>query len=360
MPNTSHQGASAQRRRRLPFNRFLLVGLVALVGVSTTSCQRGQAWVARVNGHEVAPANFAKGISLYSKLAGTAAKPTETAAPEFVLDNSEAGKYALLLVEARVIRELNDQHGTKVTDADRTKTREQLISQDQAGTLKKMPKWFQDQLIGLQADYAALVAYYGKGVDLEAQAKKYYAANKPQFDQFCIDVIATRTQADALAALKRIDGGEDFATVAKDVAKASGSQAAGDKQDGSVGCIPIANIAQAIPDKTQFDQVANAADGQVVGPLSQTGGAYLILRKNSVKTQTYAEVRTSILSTLGTPGNDEATKALNAYLAKADIELNPRYGTWTKGKGYAAPTGAEQPAGKKASTTSVVPTGATP
>ena len=264
MPHTSPQGASAQRRRRLPLNRLLLVGLVALVGVSTTACDRGQAWVARVDGHAIAPANFAKGIPLYAKLSGTTATPTSTpaatAAPDYVLDNSEAGKYALLLIEAKAIRLLNDKHGTKVTDADRTKTRADLLAQDQNGTLKKMPKWFLDQIVSLQADYAALVTYSGKGVDTEARAKQYYAANKGQFDQFCIDVIGTSTQADALAALKRIDNGDDFATVAKDVAKASGSPAAGDKQDGSVGCVPVANIARAVPDKGQFDEVANAAD----------------------------------------------------------------------------------------------------
>jgi hypothetical protein len=358
MPNTSSQGASAQRRRRLPLNRLLLVGLVALVGVSTTSCQRGQAWVARVDGHEVAPANFAKGVALYSKLAGSNDKATKSAAPAYVLDNAAAGDYVTLLVQARAIQVLIDEHGIKVTDADRAKTRESLLSQDSTGSLKKLPKWFQDQLFSLQADYAALATYLGKRVDTESVAKKFYAQNKPQFDEFCIDVLATATQADALAARKRIDEGADFATVAKDVAKASGSPAAGDKQDGAVGCIPIANIAQAIPDKTQFDQVVNAADGQVVGPLSQTGGAFVVLRKNSVKTPTYAEVRSKILSSLGNPGESEANKALDSYLATADIEINPRYGSWAKTK-VSPPTGAEKPAGKK-SATSLVPPGATP
>lgn len=359
MPYTTPQGASAQRRRHLPVHRLILVALVALVGVSTTACDRGQAWVARVDGHVIAPGNFVKGIPLYTKLSGSPVTPSATAAPDYVLDNTEAGKYALLLVEKEAIHLLNEQHGSKVSDADRAKTREALLAQDRDGTLKKMPKWFLDQIVALQADYTTLVAYYGKGVDIEAQAKKYYTANKNQFDQFCIDVIGFPTQEGALTAMKRLENGEDFATVAKDVAKADGSPAAGEKQDGDVGCVPIANIAQAVPDKSQFDSIANATDGQTVGPLSQTGGGFMIMRKRSVKSQSFEEVRATIVNQLGTPGSDEATKALNDFLGKADIQLNPRVGNWTKGKGFTAPIGADHPAGSKKPGSEVLPLGAT-
>lgn len=357
-PHTIPEGASTRRARRLPVNRLLLAALVALVGLSATACNEGQAWVARINGETIAPSKFVEGISLYGKLSGNPSTAPNVAAPEYVVSNSDAGKYALLLLEAKAIHLLNERHGIEVTDADRAQTRTALLAQDQQGTLKKMPGWFLDQLVAMQADYTALVTFYGKGVSQEALAKKYYEANKDQFNQVCLDVIATRTQAEAVAALQRLDKGEAFAAVAKDVAKTSGGSAAGQKQDGDVGCVPITNVAQAFPDKSQYDKLMGATDGSLVGPLSQTGGGFVVARKRSVKTQTFDEVKATILSSLGTPGSDEATKALNAFLGKADIEINPRFGTWTKGKGFSAPTGAERPKRAPVETTpSVIPAG---
>ncbi len=135
-----------------------------------------------------------------------------------------------------------------------------------------------------------------------------------------------------------------FATVAKDVAKAAGTQAAGTNQDGDAGCIAVSQFAQVVLDKGQFDDLTNLADGAIGGPYSITGGAYLIVRKRSTKTVSYADAKAQIISQLGQPGQTEASAALNEFLRTADIELNPRYGTWTKGKGYTAPVGAELPA----------------
>ncbi len=353
MGRLARYAADLVKTRTSPSFVILAVSLAALVGLIATGCDRGQAWVARVDGTAVKAPHFNQGVANWAELNNGATPPPSgatTTTVEGVASTSDASQYALLLVEAKAIDLLLAKHGITVTDAQRASTRSSLLSQPGGASLKNMPKWFQDEIVDLQANYAALVAYYGKGINQDAAARKYYAANKDTFDQLCVDITQTADKASADAARKRLDQGVPFATVAKDVAKAAGSQAAGTKQDGDIGCIAVSQFAQVVLDKGQFDDLTSLADGAIGGPYSATGGAYLIVRKRSTKTLSYADAKAQIISKLGQPGQTEASAALNKFLRTADIELNPRYGTWTKGKGYTAPVGAELPPGATTTT----------
>lgn len=325
----------------------MAVGLVALVSLFASGCDNGQAWIARVDGQAIRAPHFAEGVGYWNELSGSAqtgAPPTTQA--NGVTSMSGVQGYALLLVQAHAIEQFIDKLGITVTDADREQTRTALLTQSQGGvSLKDKPKWFQDQIVDLQTNFTALVNHYAKGVDQDAAARKFYDENTAAFDQYCVDVIQTADEASAAAARKRVDDGEDFATVAREVAKDSGTEAAGEKKDGDVGCIPVSQFQQVVLDKGQLDDLTKLEDGKVGGPYSATGGAYLIVRKRETKTQSFEEAKPTIVAQLGTPGEAAASAALNRFLKTADIELNPRYGTWTNGVGYAEPAGAEQPQG---------------
>lgn len=76
----------------------------------------------------------------------------------------------------------------------------------------------------------------------------------------------------------------------------------------------------------------------------------MLFRVREAKVQAFDEVKASIAQQLGTPGSTEAQSSLNDYLKTANIELNPRLGSWKTGVGYVAPKGATHPG-----TTTTVP-----
>ncbi|HET8930196.1 MAG TPA: peptidylprolyl isomerase [Acidimicrobiales bacterium] len=355
MPVTASSNASPSVRtpgRRRRTRGVLALALITIVALVASSCSSGQAWIARVDNSPIDSPNFWDGVPLYSSLAsgGSAPVPEDD---KGISPMSDAATYAMFLIQLHGLKTLNADHGTKVTEADLTRTRQSLLASQQASLFKDLPSWFLDQIVLAQAYYEALINYYGKDADLDAQIKAYYDANKDQFRQVCMDVIGGE-EAELMAARQRLDEGAEFATVAKAVASAQpadattgqAAQALGEKADGDVGCVPISTVSNLFADPSGVTALTEAPANAIVGPVPVAGGTFMLFRVRSTETQPLAEARPAIEQSIGQPGQEQAQKALNDFLTKADIDLNPRIGSWENGVGYQPPGGAEQPPGQ--------------
>ncbi len=331
---------------RLSTRAALAALLVALLVAVSAGCDSGTPWVARVDGKTVHAQNFSQGIVPFAKLSGAPASDTSRG----IVPISDAAQYALFLVQYRALLALNEQHGAKVSEADKAAIKQSLQT-TQAQAIKGAPNWFVDQVVDAQANFQALINYYGARVDMGAQMRKYYAANKNQFVQVCMDVIGATEEAPLSSAKQEIQNGSvDFATAAKAVAaqqppdsQGNPSKAFGTKGDGNVGCVSLTSVSQLFATPGDVRQLTDVGANTLVGPLPVAGGSFMLFRVRKVQTEPYAQAKAAIQQQLGQAGSSQAQAALSKYLQSADIEINPRYGTWVKGKGYEPPKGAEHP-----------------
>ncbi|MBI5869912.1 MAG: peptidyl-prolyl cis-trans isomerase [Actinobacteria bacterium] len=123
----------------------------------------------------------------------------------------------------------------------------------------------------------------------DEQALKYYTENPTQFQQpemKTVSHILVADEATANAVKSRLDAGEDFATVAKEVSTDPGSKEKG----GDLGEVP----AQGSGFVPEFEAAMNTlAAGQVSAPVKSSFG-YHIIKVTAVKpagTQTFEEVK---------------------------------------------------------------------
>jgi hypothetical protein len=237
------------------------------------------------------------------------------------------------LLSLRVYYELLEQNlaerGIEVTDAQVREARE-LIEQQIQGlgddVLEGFPEEYRERLGRQQA----LVEAAGEAVAAEGQSpEEYFRENRDQFVEACVSHIlvatgddpeAARREAEALKA--RIDAGEDFAEVARAESEDPGSA----EQGGDLDCGPPGRFV------AEFDDVAfEAPVGQVTDPVETSFGFHLILVA-SREIPEFEDVAAQVEQQLRQGGQE----ALNQFLVEltcdedADIDINPRYGSWDR------------------------------
>lgn len=209
----------------------------------------------------------------------------------------------------------------KPSDAERTDVEAQL---SQTPGWQQFPAWFRTELVDSNATaIATQKAYTGASLqptdaELEAFFTKYRA-------QICasgkvVSHILVKTQAEAAAIAAQLKGGADFATIAKAQSTDTGSAAEG----GSLGCLG------AQPFVTEFQ---NAADALPVGGTSapvETQYGWHIIR---VEAATYAALRTDVQNAYQQVNDAKFQRWVQRQVAKADVSVNPQYGTWRKSQG---------------------------
>jgi foldase protein PrsA len=228
------------------------------------------------------------------------------------------------LVSLRVYYSLIEQAlnrtGIKVSaseDANALKAVEQQLNGLGKDALKKFPVWYRKQL----GHQEAVLEKAHSEAQTGTIADKYFAAHRDEFSQACVSHILISKDKhsldEALAIAKflkaQLDGGADFATLAKASSEDTGSKdSGGDLQCGAKGRFV----------KEFDDAVFSLPIGKVSDPVKTEFGYHLIL----VKSRTEAK--------LDDVRQDVGQKAFNAYLldlmcGKASkVHVNPRYGSW--------------------------------
>jgi len=241
--------------------------------------------------------------------------------------------FVAALLDRRIGFELIDQELERrrltVTDADRTAAREGL---DQSFGEEVLADFSSDYLSELTEDFAR-VAVLQKALGTQpvddAAVVAFYEANISVFrDQSCSRHILVDTLEKATAIKTRIDGGEDFAAIARAESAdrggaAGGSAAAG----GDLGCTARGSF---VP---EFQAALDAlTPGQISAPV-QTQFGFHVIGLIERKTVSLADATPQIRERLAQQAGSENAVGLfvNEAVLKGDIVVNPRYGSFEKG-----------------------------
>jgi hypothetical protein len=213
----------------------------------------------------------------------------------------------------------------------------------------KFPARYRDDLVRRSAEVTKVqVAISGQKLD-EAALRTYYDQNQDQFVETCVshilfsvlqpdgqvDTAATEAQsaqlqASAAAAKARIDAGEDFGAVAREVSQdKTNNQQGGDLQCGAAG--------RFVP---EFEQAMDALQpGQVSAPVKTQFGWHLI-KVTSRGPKPFEQVTEDIRQRLIGEAQQGFGGFLSGELVRAHISVNPRYGRFQKGQnpGVVPPT----------------------
>ena len=217
-------------------------------------------------------------------------------------------------------------------------------------TFDKFPESYRNTVIRANAEVGALQADVAKQGVTQADVQRYYDENASQFRGRCVShiLVDSKEQADQLKA--QIDGGADFAELAaknsKDNQGPSGGSAA---QGGSLGCFEPGQPMQFVP---EFKAVAETLPpGQVSAPVQSQFGFHII---KVADVRTFPEAEQEIRQQLGAEkaqsGFDELLLGL---VDKAKIEVNPKYGHFSKARETLGVVAPEAP--KLSQTTTTVP-----
>lgn len=194
----------------------------------------------------------------------------------------------------------------------------------------------------LQAYQSALTEEFATtGAEREAQLQAAFAEALPEQSQYCVAIIATADEASAQAAYARVQAGEDFVAVGNEVSLDKTSLTAGNET-----CITGTQLFGVFTEASP-----PLATGTVLAPVDGQG-SWIFVRVVSTTVPTFEQLRPQLEQS--TPDEAATTKvqdALAKALKRADVTVDPRYGTWNAETGVVEAPEAE-PSGTTSSTTS--------
>lgn len=199
----------------------------------------------------------------------------------------------------------------------------------------------------------AVISVLGQEL-VEADPEALYEEDPGQFDELCVSHIfvgtdqRTPAEAEARAAelAQRLDQGADYATLAAEESDDPASAAEG----GSLGC---GGRGRFIP---EFEEAAFALEeGEISDPV-QTQVGYHIIRVDERNPRTFEEAADEIQASMQAEVGTAIQQFLADASAEAEVDVNPRFGTWTVPEGQrgvveppsgpAAPASGDEPLGE--------------
>lgn len=321
-------------RRTLP-----LLTIAALVLVSACTNNAGAA--ARINGVEIST------DALNSDLAGLVQSKqmrTQAAAQQLNLKEGRpvpiqfAGEWLASMLQNEAVAQIAKKRGVTATAEEISQTRSQLLQSDPT-LFRQISKPVRDQLIEQRALLSALRASYPATSPLDSLAADCST-------QRLVGHILVATEAEAQAAIDRLDAGETFAAVSSAVSTDTGSAA----QGGLLLCEDSSQWTQL--DESFRAAVAAVPTGEVSDPVQTQFGFHVIevIPFNEANAQ-------PLLATAQPP--DPLGPVLTRFLTKAKIWVNPKYGKLDRSPGSFSitPPPEKQVKSRPATTTSTAPAG---
>jgi parvulin-like peptidyl-prolyl isomerase len=257
-----------------------------------------------------------------------------TEANDSTVSSTLAANWLQTKIYAAAFQQMFDSRKLKVTADDRTRA-QQGVYQSYGGEqlFKSFPKSLQNELLRQQELVEAVAAAVQNEIaptktPTEADARAYYNSHKAQLACASgkqVSHILVADQATANAILQQLNQGASFADLAKQHSTDTGSAT----QGGLLGCLqPNAYVAE-------FQQAADSAPlDKVVGPVHTQFGYHLILVQpfdnsfEALRAQILQQLESDATQRASTDVNTKLTSELNAILKRADVTLDPRYGTW--------------------------------
>lgn len=244
-----------------------------------------------------------------------------------VEDNLKAGVLTNL-IRTEILRMAAQDRDIEVTDEEIAEQREQLVEQaggeeelqqviDEANISDtELEENLRDQVI--QNKITAQLAEDVSDSDVRAAFEE---DAQGQFgEKVEVRHILTETEAEAEAAIERIESGEDFGEVAQDVSIDPGSAESG----GALGEVPKGATVPA------FEEAAfGAEEGEIVGPIQTDFGYHVIEVTDTVPATDFADVESQIRTQLETASGGQAfNDYITEFVSSLDIEVDEQFGRW--------------------------------
>ena len=238
--------------------------------------------------------------------------------------------FAARLLSLGVFFELIDQEaqdrGIGVSAADMEDARPAAVaSVGGEEVFAAFPEDYQEELIRRQALAGKIQEAIAPTPTID-QARAYYEENRSNFAAVCVSHIFASAERGPEEARARIDelagqlaAGADFRVLAAEQSDDPSAAA----ESGSLGCQARGNLLPA------FEQAAFALPvGQVSEPVETDVGFHLIL-VDERRELPFEEVQDQVLATLEGERVPVFAEFVNDVTCRAQVEVNPRYGTWT-------------------------------
>jgi hypothetical protein len=241
-------------------------------------------------------------------------------------DGTVNSAFAARMLTRRIFLELIRQEVSRrklrVTAADLASGREQ--AQQEFGDPKlfaKFPKAYRDEQARINAE-VAVMQRAAAGSVTDADLREYYELNAARFQGRCIShiLVDSKEQVDQLRA--QLEGGADFAAAAKGVSTDPQSGQNG----GFLGCFQEGEPLEFVePFKSEAEKLPV---DQLSQPVQTQFGFHLIKVTGG---RTFDDVKEEIRSELEQSGGQQAfNELLLGLVRKAKIEVNPRFGRFSK------------------------------
>lgn len=190
------------------------------------------------------------------------------------------------------------------------------------------------RFLALQEAFRALVGH----VDISAAGvDAYYQAHPSDFEEACLDLVVADTQAAAQTIDTAIAGGESFAVASS----GAGADTSITPPGGELSC-QLPTVITDTFGSTDSATIYAGQSGQLLAPMSwtdpETGTTYwLVTKVATLQEAPVAEVASQIRQQLLSGTESSATTALESLLKRADVSIDPAYGSWRGREGLTPP-----------------------
>jgi peptidyl-prolyl cis-trans isomerase C len=322
------------------------LALAAVVTIAVAAgCNTVRPPALSVNGHDYSPSSIDNDLSTIADNPGLRDR---IAATDGTIKSSGAAIWLTQVVEQRVVDdEVRRRHITVTTD-DLSAAEAQAADFFGPPALAAFPKSFQDRVLAAYARREALVRTIAPPpMVTDADVRAAYDATIAQLRAQCPSgrfvshiIVPSRQQGDALAA--QIRGGASFEQLAREQSIDESSAPNG----GALGCLDAQRLVSQAVRSQPLDQVS--------APVPAQGGWQLVLVRDTIPFELLEPALRQRLA----PRTVNAQPQLNELIAKADVDVDPRYGRWVVRNGRGT---VEPPRGARSLTpTTSPPPSATP
>lgn len=302
--------------------------LVVVLAVVLSACggSAGSTVAASVGDTEISVADVDAAYDQRAQASGVA---SELAGDDSgaVEDNLKAGVLTNL-IRTEILRRAAEDSDIEVTDADIADQREQLVQQaggeDALDQVIEDANLSEEELRSNLHDQVIQNKITAKLADKVSDDDVRAAYEEDPQGQYGPKVevrhILTETKKQAQQAIDRVESGEDFADVAKDMSTDTASA----KNGGELGPVPKGATVPAF-EKAAF----NADEGELVGPVKTQFGYHVLEVTDTVAAPKFADVEQQIRTQLQTAAGGQAfNDYITAFVKDLDIEVDERYGSW--------------------------------
>jgi foldase protein PrsA len=337
----------------------LVVLFVAAGTLAGAGCGTLQPWAARVNGRPIS--RNALDTELHTILNNKTylqAVDAQLAQEGARVEGSGKGtidtNFAARALTRRILLQLVHQEvqrrHLRVTAADLALSRTNVQAGfPDAKTFTSFPKSYQTEIVKSSAEVDALQKALEAGGGNDTALRAYYDAHKADFNETCVSHILVDAKALADSLRAQIQGGADFAALAKANSKdnqgATGGSAA---KGGDLGCLTATESANLDP---AFRTAMDALPPGQVSEVVQSQFGFHIIKVTDRRPRPFEEAKQQLQSQLSQQASNAFGDLIRALVTRARIEVNPRYGTFDKGARF----GVVPPVAPTVGTTTTAP-----